>query len=121
MTDILRIQRTILPPVPLMQAAGAPAQDRTAVDTSCELYLTRIAAAETLHQLNKISEAAGYLGACPPQMRGAEWHFPNRFLGKSDTTIRVPGTETFSSLPTSPDGGLFQFITIDRRTPWTQQ
>lgn len=69
-----------------------------------DLYLTRIAAAEALLQLNKVSEARQYLDACALQHRNLEWHFLDAFLDQSATTLPHPGGQTWSAIAMSPDG-----------------
>lgn len=87
-----------------LAAACNTAKTVLPTDDGYALYLTRIAAAEALLQLNKTSEARNYLNACAPQHRNLEWHFLDAFLDQSATTLPHPGGQTWSAIAMSPDG-----------------
>ena len=79
------------------------AQDKATNPVEYDLYLTQIAAAEALFQINKISEADLFLNKCNPEFRGIEWNFLNAAIhqGKSVTV--------------KPDGYYFSAITADKQ------
>ena len=73
-------------------------------EVSYELYLTQIAAAEALIQLNKISEADQYLDACDEKYRDIEWQFLKSALDQSNKTVAQPGGGTIADVKFSHDG-----------------
>lgn len=82
----------------------APAQVQEQGNLAYELYLTRIATAEALLQLNKINEARRYLHACDESFRDIEWHFLNAYLDQGKNTLNHPSGKTYSAIAISPDG-----------------
>jgi WD40 repeat protein len=81
-------------------------QSTTTGDLEYELYLTRIATAEALLQLNKISEARAYLDACDARFRDLGWDFLDAFLDQSTQQFSKENNTSFNTIVLSPDGRL---------------
>lgn len=90
------------------------AQSASTSGTKYDLYLTRIAAAEALLHLNKISEARAYLESCSPNERGLEWRFLNAALDQSASTGAPPSGTVYTTSALSPDGKVFATAGSDK-------
>jgi WD40 repeat protein len=90
--------------VSALVSAAAWGQILSTGDSSYDLYLTRIAAAEALLQLNKVSEARAHLAACNERERGFEWRFLNAALDQSSATTRMPAGVMYNAMCLSPNG-----------------
>ena len=73
-------------------------------DPAYQLYLTQIAAAEALLQLNKISESRNYLNACEEKYRDVEWHFLDAHLDQSARSFNASNNSYPTSVVISPGG-----------------
>ena len=82
-------------------------------DKNYALYLTQIATAEALLQLNKISEARAYLESCASEYRDMEWHFLDKYLDQARQTITPPKPSALNAVCLSPDGKWLAVGTAD--------